>query len=163
MYPHGSYRWFVLAIFMYLTILTRISWLTFASITTYMETRLGLPASTIVWLSLVFIIALLVLAIPAGIIIDKKGFRSSVGFGAILLGIFRPFACLRQIHLACSFSHNAGPHLPHRLLLTASPNWSSLGFRLKKKEPLWAQLTFNFSWYYAGNGHDAMACGAHQL
>ncbi len=82
------YRWVVLAVYMYVSALTQLYWLNFAAIDTYIEDMLHIPASSVQWLTLVFPLIQVILTIPAGIIIDKIGFKWGVGIGAILTGVF---------------------------------------------------------------------------
>jgi len=88
------YRWVVLAVYMYVSALTQLYWLNFAAIETYMEDLLHITASEAMWFTLVFPIIQVILTIPAGIIIDKLGFKWGVGIGAIFTGAF---AMLRLI------------------------------------------------------------------
>ena len=88
------YRWVVLAVYMYVSALTQLYWLNFAAIETYMEDLLKITASDAMWFTLVFPIIQVILTIPAGIIIDKIGFKWGVGIGAIFTGAF---AMLRLI------------------------------------------------------------------
>lgn len=83
-----KYRWAILAIYMYVSALTQLYWLNFAAIDTYIEEMLHIPASSVQWLTLVFPLVQVILTIPAGIIIDKIGFKWGVGIGAILVGLF---------------------------------------------------------------------------
>ncbi len=82
------YRWVVLAIYMYVSALTQLYWLNFAAIDTYIEEMLHIPASSVQWLTLVFPLIQVILTIPAGIIIDKIGFKWGVGIGVVLTGVF---------------------------------------------------------------------------
>jgi MFS family permease len=89
-----GYRWVVLAIYMYVSALTQLYWLNFAAIETYVEDLLKIPASDVMWFTLVFPLVQVILTIPAGIIIDKIGFKWGVGIGALFTGVF---AMLRVI------------------------------------------------------------------
>ena len=89
-----GYRWVVLAIYMYVSALTQLYWLNFAAIATYVEDLLKIPASDVMWFTLVFPLVQVILTIPAGIIIDKIGFKWGVGIGALFTGVF---AMLRVI------------------------------------------------------------------
>jgi MFS family permease len=89
-----GYRWVVLAIYMYISALTQLYWLNFAAIETYVEDLLKIPASDVMWFTLVFPLVQVILTIPAGIIIDKVGFKWGVGIGALFTGVF---AMLRVI------------------------------------------------------------------
>jgi MFS family permease len=87
-YKVYRYRWVVLAIYMYVSALTQLYWLNFAAIDTYIEDMLHIPASSAQWLTLVFPLIQVILTIPAGVIIDKIGFKWGVGIGAVLTGVF---------------------------------------------------------------------------
>jgi sugar phosphate permease len=89
-----GYRWVVLAVYMYVSALTQLYWLNFAAIETFIEDLLHIPASDVMWLTLVFPLVQVILTIPAGIVIDKIGFKWGVGIGAIFTGVF---AMLRVI------------------------------------------------------------------
>jgi MFS family permease len=89
-YKSYRYRWVVLAVYMYIAALTQLYWLNFAGIAeTVMEgPPFDWPAGTVMWLTLVFPLVYVVLSIPAGMLIDKKGFKYGVGIGALFTGIF---------------------------------------------------------------------------
>lgn len=82
------YRWVVLIAYMIIAALTQLYWLNFAAIDTYIEQRLSISASTAMWLTLVFPLIQVVLTMPAGMIIDRKGFKYGITIGAILTGVF---------------------------------------------------------------------------
>jgi MFS family permease len=90
-----KYRWVILAIYMYIAALTQLYWLNFAAIDTFIEERLSIPASSVMWFTLVFPLVQVLLTLPAGMIIDKKGFKYGVGIGALFTGIF---ALLRLVN-----------------------------------------------------------------
>ncbi len=84
-----AYRWVVLGVFMFINITIQVLWISYAPVlipaaqfygTT--DTQIGLLAVTS-WL-----IAYLVLSLPASWAIDTYGFHVTVGFGAILMAIF---------------------------------------------------------------------------
>lgn len=83
-----KYRWVILAIYMYIAALTQLYWLNFAAIDTFIEQRLSIPASSVMWFTLVFPLVQVLFTMPAGMIIDKKGFKYGVGIGALFTGIF---------------------------------------------------------------------------
>ncbi len=82
------YRWVVLIAYMIIAALTQLYWLNFAAITTYTEEHLSISASGIMWLTLVFPLIQILLTMPAGLIIDRKGFKYGITIGAILTGVF---------------------------------------------------------------------------
>jgi MFS family permease len=94
-YKSYRYRWVVLAIYMYVSALTQLYWLNFAAIETFVEERFSIPASSVMWFTLVFPLVYVLLSMPAGIIIDRKGFKYGVGIGAVFTGVF---AMLRLVN-----------------------------------------------------------------
>jgi MFS family permease len=87
-YKSYRYRWVVLAIYMYISALTQLYWLNFAAIETFIEQRFSIPASSVMWFTLVFPLVQVVLSMPAGMVIDRKGFKYGVGIGAVFTGVF---------------------------------------------------------------------------
>ncbi len=94
-YKIYRYRWVILAIYMYIAALTQLYWLNFAAIDTFIEERFSIPASSVMWFTLVFPLVQVLLTMPAGMVIDKKGFKYGVGIGALFIGIF---AMLRLVN-----------------------------------------------------------------
>jgi sugar phosphate permease len=90
-YKVYKYRWVVLAVYMYVAALTQLYWLNFAAIDTFIETRFGITALTVSLLTLMFPIVQVLLTLPAGLVIDRKGFKYGVGIGAIFTGLFAAF------------------------------------------------------------------------
>jgi len=87
-YKAYSYRWVVLAVFMYIAALTQLYWLNFSAIDTYVEDNLHISAFSTSLLTLVFPLTYVLLSLPSGMIIDRKGFKYSIVIGAIFTGIF---------------------------------------------------------------------------
>ena len=96
-YKVYKYRWVILAIYMYIAALTQLYWLNFAAIDTFIEEHLSIPASSVMWFTLVFPLVQVLLTMPAGLIIDRKGFKYGVGIGILFTGIF---AMLRLVNPA---------------------------------------------------------------
>ncbi|OGN91579.1 MAG: hypothetical protein A2Z75_00210 [Chloroflexi bacterium RBG_13_50_10] len=94
-YKVYRYRWIILAVYMYVAALTQLYWLNFAAIDTFIEDRLSIPASSVMWFTLVFPLVQVLLTMPAGLVIDRKGFKYGVGIGALFTGIF---AMLRLVN-----------------------------------------------------------------
>jgi MFS family permease len=94
-YKSYRYRWVVLAVYMYISALTQLYWLNFAAIETFVEQRFSIPASSVMWFTLVFPLVQVVLSMPAGMVIDRKGFKYGVGIGALFTGVF---AMLRLVN-----------------------------------------------------------------
>ena len=83
-----SYRWIVLTLFIFVALISQLLWLTFAPISSEMEKIFNVTAFDISILSLVWPLIFVITAIPVGIFIDKKGFKTSVAVGAIFLAVF---------------------------------------------------------------------------
>jgi sugar phosphate permease len=94
-YKVYKYRWVILAVYMYVAALTQLYWLNFAAIETKIEELLSIPASSVQWFTVVFPLVQVLLTLPAGLIIDRKGFKYGVGIGALFTGIF---AMLRLVN-----------------------------------------------------------------
>jgi MFS family permease len=87
-YKVYGYRWVVLGVYMFISALTQLYWLNFAAIETFMEDLLKIQASDAMWFTMVFPAVQVILTIPAGMIIDKKGFKFGIGLGAVFTGLF---------------------------------------------------------------------------
>jgi sugar phosphate permease len=83
-----GYRWVVLLAFMLAVIANQALWITFAPITGTAAEYYGVSDLSIGLLSMIFMLAYLVVSIPASWVIDTYGFRVAVGIGAGLTGIF---------------------------------------------------------------------------
>jgi MFS family permease len=83
-----GYRWVVLLVFMAITALNQLLWITFAPITHDAAAFYGVSDLSIGLLSLSFMIVYLFVSIPASWTIDRYGFRWAVGIGAVLTGVF---------------------------------------------------------------------------
>jgi len=94
-YRSYRYRWVVLAVYMCISALTQLYWLNFAAIETFVEGRFRIPPSTVMWFTLVFPLVQVLLSMPAGMVIDRKGFKYGVGIGALFTGVF---AMLRLVN-----------------------------------------------------------------
>jgi len=83
------YRWVVLAAFMFVAALTQLMWLNYAPILSRTQELMGFSDELpIVILMLMFPLVYIPVSIPAGFIIDRKGFRYAVMIGAFLTAVF---------------------------------------------------------------------------
>jgi MFS family permease len=84
-----GYRWVVLGAYMLIAALTQLMWLTYAPISTQTQSLMGFEGEfPIVVLALMFPLIYIPVSIPAGIIIDRKGYRYAVLIGAVLTAGF---------------------------------------------------------------------------
>ncbi|WP_425834108.1 MFS transporter [Streptomyces fractus] len=88
---HVNSRWGVLAAFSLVAAATQMVWLTFAPVTTVATERYGVSQAAIGWLANVFVLAFVVLAVPAGFLLDRH-LRGALILGAVLTAAG---ACLR--------------------------------------------------------------------
>jgi predicted MFS family arabinose efflux permease len=84
-------RWGVLVAFSLVVAATQMVWLTFAPVTTVAAERYGVSETAIGWLANVFVLMFVVLAVPAGFLLDRH-LRGALVIGAVLTAIG---ACIR--------------------------------------------------------------------
>jgi nitrate/nitrite transporter NarK len=88
-YGTYRYRWVVLVAFMFVAALTQLMWLNYAPILSRTQELMGFTSEMpIVILMLMFPLVYIPVSIPAGFIIDRKGFRYAVVIGALLTAAF---------------------------------------------------------------------------
>jgi MFS family permease len=87
-YKLYSYRWVVLAAFMFVNLTIQILWIGYAPITGLAASFYGVSDLQIGFLAMSFMIAFIPLSIPVSWVIDTYGFRVAVSIGAILMGVF---------------------------------------------------------------------------
>jgi len=78
-----GYRWVVLVSFMLIGALTQLMWLSYAPILKETEFLMGASEFKVTLLMLMFPLLYIPVSIPAGIIIDRKGWRFAVMIGAV--------------------------------------------------------------------------------
>jgi MFS family permease len=83
-----GYRWVVLAAYMLVAALTQLMWLNYAPITSQTQELMGMSEFQVVLLATMFPLVYIPVSIPAGLIIDRKGFRYAVIIGAVLTAAF---------------------------------------------------------------------------
>ncbi len=79
-------NWLPVAAYALVAAANQALWLSFAPITTEAATHYGVSTSAIGWLSQVFPLIYVVLALPAGLLLDRW-FRPSLAFGAVLTAV----------------------------------------------------------------------------
>ncbi len=87
-YQLYSYRWVVLAVFMFVNMMMQLLWISYAPITGDAARFYQVDDLKIGFLAMSFMIVFIPLSIPQSWAIDKWGFRKAVGLGAILMGTF---------------------------------------------------------------------------
>ena len=69
------YRWLILVVFMLAAMVSQLLWLTFAPISSEIRKIFSVSAFDVSLLSMVWPLTFVLLAIPAGIFIDRHGFK----------------------------------------------------------------------------------------
>ena len=87
-YKLYSYRWVVLAVFMFINLTIQMLWITFAPISGPAARFYGVSDLQIGYLAMSFMIAFIPLSIPVSWVIDTYGFRLAVSIGAVMMGVF---------------------------------------------------------------------------
>lgn len=81
-----SSRWSVIVVFALFVAATQVLWLNFAGVSTAAAAHYGVSETAVGWLAQVFPLLYVVLAIPAGLVLDRN-FRGGLAVGAILTAI----------------------------------------------------------------------------
>jgi fucose permease len=89
---HRPYRWVVLALYTALAGVSQMLWLNFAPLISQVQQMYGVSEFMASSLVLAFPLLYLVFSLPAGAMIDRRGYKSAVGTGALLT---MAFACAR--------------------------------------------------------------------
>ena len=97
-------RWGVLAAYVVVVGVSQMLWLNFAPLLTLVQTRYGVNELTASLLVLVFPLLYVLLSVHAGAMTDRRGYRYTVGLGALVMALF---ACVR-IHDASFWGLLAG-------------------------------------------------------
>ncbi len=84
----SNYRWIILALYFFITLIIEVQWLTFASISTAAQEYYHVGAPQIDFLSVIYMIVFIILSIPASYFIDTYGLRKGLAIGALLTGGF---------------------------------------------------------------------------
>lgn len=82
------YRWIILSLYILITIVIEIQWLTFASISSVAQDYYQTTALKIDFLSMIYMLVFIVMSIPASYIIDTWGLKKGLMIGALLTGVF---------------------------------------------------------------------------
>ncbi len=118
-YQLYSYRWVVLAVFMFINLTIQMLWITYASITGPAADFYGVTDLQIGLLAMSFMIAFVPLSIPASWVIDTYGFRVAVGIGAALMGVFGVLRGLAGSNYGFVLASTAGIAVAQPFLLNA--------------------------------------------
>jgi len=128
-----GYRWVVLAVFMLVNLTMQMLWIAYAPITSMASTYYGVSELWIGLLAMSFMIAFIPLSLPASWLIDTRGFRTAVGLGVVLMGVFGIARGLAGSNYALVLLSTIGIAVGQPFLLnswtTVSANWFPAGQR----------------------------------
>jgi MFS family permease len=82
-----GYRWVVLGVVMFVNFTIQMLWIGFAPITSQAGKYYGVSDFKVGLLAMSFMIVFIPVSLPAAWVIDTKGFRLAVGFGAVLMSV----------------------------------------------------------------------------
>ncbi len=122
-YKLYSYRWVVLAVFMFINLIMQTLWITYAPITGPAAEYYGVGDLQIGLLSMTFMIAFIPLSIPVSWVIDTYGFRLAVSIGAILMGVFGVVRGLAGTNYGLVLGSTVGIAIAQPFLLNA---WTTI-------------------------------------
>ncbi len=138
------YRWVILLTFMLAVLFNQLLWITFAPITGSAAAFYGVSDLSIGLLSMSFMIAYLVVSIPASWVIDTYGFRTAVGIGAVLTGVFGLMRGLVAANYTLVLIAQIGIAIGQPFILNAVTKVAARWFPLRSAPPppVWARWPF---------------------
>jgi cyanate permease len=83
-----GYRWVVLGVVMLVNFVIQVLWIGYGSIISDASDYYGVSHQSVTLLAMLFMIAFIPLSLPAAWVIDTRGFRTAVGFGVVMMGVF---------------------------------------------------------------------------
>ncbi len=124
----NKYKWIVLSAYMFIATLTQLFWINFAAIDTYVEKLLNISAMKVGFLTMIFPLTFLILSIPAGIVIDRKGYKFSIMFGAVFTTFFAIFRLISPFSYTMLLISQLGISLGQPFVLNSVTKLSGLCF-----------------------------------
>ncbi len=128
-----GYRWLILLAFMLATAFNQLLWITFAPITSTAAAYYGVSDLSIGLLSISFMVAYLVVSIPASWVIDTYGFRVAVAIGAGLTGVFGLMRGLVAPNYALVLGAQVGIAIGQPFILNALTKVAARWFPLQER------------------------------
>jgi len=128
-----GYRWVVLGVVMMVNFMIQVLWISYGAIIADASDYYGVSHQLITLLSMVFMIAFIPLSLPAAWVIDSRGFRTAVGFGVVLMGVFGVLRGLSGSNYTLVLVCTVGIAVAQPFLLNAwtkmPANWFAAGER----------------------------------
>ncbi len=113
---------------MIIAALTQLLWINFASIDTFAEKLLNVSAMRVGLLTMIFPLTFLILSVPAGIVIDRKGYKFSIMLGAIFTAFFALFRLIAPFSYTMLFVSQLGISLGQPFVLNSITKLAGLCF-----------------------------------
>jgi MFS family permease len=132
------YRYVILGVFMLMNLVIQIQWLTHAAVARpaarFYEGQFN-PDSiiNIDFLAMLYMLIYLIISIPASYIIDTKGIRFGLGFGAILTGVFSMLKALGADRFLWVLVAQIGLSVAQPFILNATTAVTVRWFPLKER------------------------------
>ncbi len=128
-----SYRWVVLAVFMFINLTIQMLWIAYAPITGPAAKFYGVGDLQIGLFAMSFMIAFIPLSIPVAWVIDTYGFKRAVSIGVVLMGLFGLLRGLAGANYALALISTIGIAIAQPFLLNAwtkvAAKWFAIGER----------------------------------
>lgn len=126
-YQVDGYRWVVLAVFMLVNLTIQVLWIACAPISHRAAAYYHVSDLKVGLLAMSFMLAFIPLSLPAAWVIDTRGFRAAVGFGAVLMGVFGVARGLARSDYSLALACTIGIAVAQPFLLNAwtkvAANW----------------------------------------
>ncbi|MCB1169003.1 MAG: MFS transporter [Leptospiraceae bacterium] len=87
----SGYRWVVLIAFMLLAGINQLLWLNFVPLLGQIQERYAVSEMMATGLTVCFPLLYVLLAMPSGAMIDRRGYRFTIGLGAVIMAVFAFF------------------------------------------------------------------------
>lgn len=128
-----GYRWVVLAVYMFISLVMQIFWICYAPITGLAAEFYGVGDMEIGLLAMIFMYVYIPLAIPASWAIDTWGFKKAVGLGAILMAVFGVMRALNATNYTWALIATIGIAVAQPLFLNSGTKVAAKWFPLQER------------------------------
>jgi MFS family permease len=126
-----SYRWVVLAVFMFVNLMIQVLWISYSPVTGDAAKFFQVSDLKIGLLAMIFMIVFVPVSIPASWAIDTLGFHKAVGLGALFMGVFGLLRGLAGSNYAVALLCTIGIAIGQPFLMNS---WTTLPARWFEKD-----------------------------
>ena len=97
-YPVSPLRWIIVILYSSYAMINQFQWISYSTITDKVAVFYDVPATTVDWLSMIFMLVYIPLIFPATWLLDKKGLRltailgSGINFLGAAIKCFSPYS-----------------------------------------------------------------------